>query len=102
MKATKWAPLIFAVSTAIGLFGCQSAPPLSRETFSEAANRCELTATTYTFRDGIFLDEPLIDFTREQPPSNAHECFNEALEQIDREKTKKGVEHISYIWEWRA
>jgi hypothetical protein len=88
--------------TLVSVSGCQSAPPMPKETFSQAAKLCDLRATTYTFRDGIFLDEPLIDFTKEADPLNARNCFNGALETVDRAKTDRGVDHISYIWEWRG
>jgi hypothetical protein len=92
-----------ALCTMIGLVGCgQSAPPMSRATFADAARRCALDLTTYTYRDGLVLDEPLIDFTKEPEPAKAHACFNAALEKVDREMTKRGVDHISYVWEWRA
>jgi hypothetical protein len=72
---------------------------MPRERFLQAAERCSLRATTYTYRDGIFIDEPVIDFTKEPNPSRAHRCFNQALDQIDRESPEP---RISYIWEWRA
>jgi hypothetical protein len=75
---------------------------MSRATFAEAARKCTLHLTTYTYRDGLLLDEPLIDFTREPEPAKAHACFNAALEEVDREMTARGVKNISYIWEWRA
>ena len=75
---------------------------MPEETFSQAAGLCGLRATTYTFRHGILLDEPLVDFTQEPDPAKAHICFDGALDKIDRAKTERGVDHISYIWEWRA
>lgn len=75
---------------------------MSQTTFSDAARRCGLRATTYLYRNGILLDEPLIDFTKEPEPQEALRCFNAALEKIDRSMTERVVEHISYIWEWRA
>ena len=94
---------LIALFGMIGLFGCdQSAPPMSKATFTEAARRCGLKATTYLYRDGVVLDEPLIDFTKELAPAKAHACFNSALEKRDREMIERGVKHISYIWEWRA
>jgi muramidase (phage lysozyme) len=75
---------------------------MSEARFADAAGRCELKATTYTYRDGYFLDEPLVDFSRELDPSKALRCFNDALGQIDRGMTERGVAHISYIWEFRA
>jgi len=75
---------------------------MSQEIFSSAAKLCELRATTYTFRDGFFLDEPLIDFSHEPSPAEAHDCFNKALEEVDRAATERGVDHISYIWEWQT
>ena len=80
---------------------CQSAPPMSQATFDKAAAQCGLRQTTYTHRDGFFLDEPLIDFSREANPHKANECFGEALEKLDMEMTANGADHISYIWEWR-
>ena len=94
---------LIALCSMIGLSGCgQSAPPMSRATFAEAARKCALRLTTYTYRDGLLLDEPLVDFTKEPEPAKAHACLNAALEMVDREMTARGVEHISYIWEWRA
>lgn len=75
---------------------------MSHATFAEAAKRCDLSATTYTYRDGIFLDEPLVDFTKEPAPAKAETCFNLALEKIDGEATERGATHISYIWEFRS
>jgi len=75
---------------------------MSEATFAQAKQRCGLKATTYTYRDGIFLDEPLIDFSREDNPEAAHVCFNKALEAVDRAATERGATHISYIWEWRT
>jgi hypothetical protein len=71
---------------------------MSKARFAEAAERCELKQTTYTYRDGWFLDEPLIDFTREPDPDKAVNCFNDALGQIDRAMNERGVDHISYFW----
>ena len=82
--------------------GCESAPPMSHATFAEAARSCDLSATTYTDRDGIFSDEPLVDFTKEPAPANALTCFNLALEKIDREATERGAKHISRKWESRS
>jgi hypothetical protein len=82
--------------------GCQSAPPMSHATFTDAAKRCELLATTYTYRDGIFLDEPLVDFTKEPASAKALTCFNLALEKIDREATERGATYIRRIWEFRS
>ena len=75
---------------------------MSKATFTSAAKKCDLRNTTYLYRDGILLDEPLIDFTKESSPAKAHECFNSALEDVDREATERGATHVSYIWEWRA
>lgn len=75
---------------------------MSEATFAEARQQCGLTATTYIYRDGFFLDEPLVDFSRERDPDGAHNCFNKALEAADREATERGATHISYIWEWRT
>jgi hypothetical protein len=75
---------------------------MSKARFAEAARRCELKATTYTYRDGYFLDEPLVDFTREPDPAKAVRCFDDALSEIDRTMTERGVDHIGYIWEIRA
>ena len=87
---------------AICLAGCQSAPPMPKATFQNAAGKCGLRATTYLYRDGILLDEPLIDFTKEPEPTKAQACFNAALQKVDREMTERGATHISYIWESRA
>lgn len=75
---------------------------MSEATFSDAARRCHLQATTYTYRDDVVLDEPLVDFTGEAEPAKALTCFNSALEKIDREATERGATHISRIWESRA
>lgn len=75
---------------------------MSEARFREAARRCQLKATTYLYRDGILLDEPLIDFSREPDPDRALSCFDKALEQIDRAMTERGADHISYIWEWQT
>jgi len=94
---------LVALCSMIPLYGCsQSAPPMSRTTFAEAARRCALRVTTYTYRDGLLIDEPLIDFTEEREPAKAHACFNAALERVDQEIMARGVKHVSYIWEWRA
>src|SRR3954470_11386839 len=87
----------------LSLSGChQSAPPMSKDRFAQAARRCYLKLTTYTFRDGVFLDEPLVDFSKESDPRKAVSCFNAALDEIDRSMTERGVDHISYIWEVRT
>jgi hypothetical protein len=75
---------------------------MSKATFMAAARKCDLGATTYLYRDGILIDEPLIDFTKEADPAKAHQCFNSALKEVDREAAERGASHISYIWEWRA
>ena len=75
---------------------------MSKAAFMSAAEKCGLRDTTYLYRDGILIDEPLIDFTKETDPAKAHECFNSALQDVDREATERGGKHISYIWEWRA
>ena len=75
---------------------------MSKARFAEAAGRCQLRATAYTYRDGFFLDEPLVDFSKEPDPGKAVSCFNHALDQIDRAMTERGVDHISYIWEVRT
>ena len=93
---------LIGLAGTILLTGCQSAPPMSKERFAEAARRCRLKATTYTYRDGFLLDEPLVDFSREPNPGRAMSCFRDALEQIDRAMMERGVDHISYIWEWRS
>lgn len=94
---------LIALYSMIGLSGCgQSAPPISKALFGEAAKRCALRLTTYTYRDGLLLDEPLIDFSKEPDPLKARACFDAALEKIDREMTERGFDHISYIWEWRT
>ena len=87
---------------AICLTGCQSAPPLTREHFADASERCGLEATTYTYRDGFLTDEPLVDFTNEQNSTESYECFADALDKIDREMTESGVTHFSRIWEYRT
>ena len=102
MGGTNQAARLIAVSATMLLVGCQSAPPMSQERFAAAARKCQLKATTYLYRDGIFLDEPLVDFSREPDPDRAKSCFNDALDQIDRAMTERGVDHISYIWEWRT
>jgi len=87
----------------LSLAGChQSAPPMSQERFTQAALRCHLKLTTYTYRDGVFLDEPLVDFSKEQDPGKAVSCFEDALGQIDRAMAERGIDHISYIWEVRT
>ena len=75
---------------------------MSEERFAQAARTCHLELTTYTYRDGFFLDEPLVDFSREADPNKAKSCLNEALERIDRAMTARGVDHIGYIWEYRT
>lgn len=75
---------------------------MSKERFAEAARRCRLNATTYIYRDGLFFDEPLIDFSRERNSRSAKACFTNALHQIDRAVTERGAEHVSYIWQWRT
>jgi len=60
-----------------------------------------LKATTYTYRDGLFVDEPLVDFTQERNPRKAHDCFNDALDKLDRAATAQGIKHISRMWEYR-
>mgnify|MGYP000557149898 CR=1 FL=1 len=93
----------FVILLCISVVSCgQSAPPMSRETFETAARHCGLNATTYTYRDGWLLDEPLIDFSGEPKPDEAHQCFNRGLETADREMTERGVTSISYIWEWKT
>ena len=72
---------------------------MSKKRFAEGARRCDLKATTYTYRDGPFLDEPLVDFSKEPDPAKAVSCFNDALDQIDRAVMGRGVKHVSYIWE---
>ena len=74
---------------------------MPRASFDDAARRCHLTATTYTYRHGFVLDEPLIDFTREAEPEKAMRCFDFALGKIDREASERGVTNTSYIWEYR-
>jgi hypothetical protein len=95
-------PPVLGVLLAMSASGCQSAPPLAEATFSEAAKRCHLQATTYTYRNGFLLDEPLVDFSKEAEPPKALKCFNLALEKIDREATARGATHISRIWKYRA
>ena len=75
---------------------------MPKATFLAAARKCALLATTYLYRHGFLLDEPLIDFTKEPDPVKAQACFNAALEEVDREATDRGATNISYIWEWRA
>ena len=75
---------------------------MSKGQFAEAARRCDLKATTYTYRDGFFLDEPLVDFSKEADPGKAVSCFNDALDQIDRAVMGRGIDHVSYIWEVRT
>ena len=75
---------------------------MSKQQFAAAAKRCDLRATTYTYRDGILLDEPLVDFSKEPDPDKAVRCFNDVLDQSDRALMEHGVEHISYIWETRT
>ncbi|MBW6532680.1 hypothetical protein KZ820_18210 [Sphingomonas sp. RRHST34] len=94
---------LIALCTMIGLSGCgQSLPPMSRALFGEAVKRCALRLTTYTYREGLLIDEPLVNFTKEPDPAKAHACFNAALDKITREMTERGVDHIGYIWESRA
>ncbi len=68
--------------------------------FRKAVNICGLKQTTYLRRDGLFLDEPLINFSKETQLSNAHHCFNAALNKVDEALTAAGAKHVSYIWEW--
>jgi hypothetical protein len=75
---------------------------MTKADFADAASRCSLRATTYLYRDGILVDEPLIDFTKESRPAEAMKCFEAAMEQIDRGATERGVVHISRIWEYRT
>ena len=102
MARTSLFARLLALGAATGLVGCQSAPPMSKARFVEAAGSCALKATTYTYRDGYFVDEPLVDFSRELNPAKAVRCFDDALGQIDRRMTVRGAEHIGYIWEVRA
>jgi hypothetical protein len=91
-----------AMMLAMYLGGCQSAPPMSEATFAAAKKKCALQETTYLYRKGLLKDEPLIDFSREASPAQAHICFNAALQQVDREATERGATRISYIWEWKT
>jgi hypothetical protein len=75
---------------------------MSKSMFLAAARKCSLRATTYLYRHGLLIDEPLIDFSKEPNPAKAHACFDAALDQLDRDATERGATHISYIWEWRA
>jgi hypothetical protein len=75
---------------------------MSKGRFAQAARICRLKATTYTYRDGFFLDEPLVDFSKEPEPNKALGCFNRALDQIDRAMMVRGVDHVSYLWENRT
>lgn len=103
MKCKFRAVKLIALCSMIGLSGCgQSIPPMSRATFGEAAKRCALRLATYAYREGLLLDKPVVDFTKEPDPLKAHACSNAALQKMDREITKRGVGHIGYIWEWRA
>jgi hypothetical protein len=100
MRALAFLIAVVAVSST----GCgQSAPAMPRATFVEAANLCGLRKTSYTPRRWMGLDEPLIDFSREAEPEQAHQCFNHALETVD-ERTMASDhafrEHLSYIWAW--
>ena len=70
-------------------------------TFIAAKNKCVLRATTYRYRHGIIIDEPLIDFSKERDPTKASDCFDGALEQVGREATERSATHTSYIWESR-
>jgi hypothetical protein len=100
MRRTTWRLSAIAL---ISLGGChQSAPPMSKARFGEAARRCKLKATTYTYRDGFFLDEPLVDFSNEPDPQKAVSCFNDAMNEIDRAMAARGVYHIGYIWDVRT
>ncbi len=48
------------------------------------------------------LDEPLIDFSRETEPELAHQCFDRALETVDRRGIARNPNvGTGYIWEWR-
>jgi len=84
------------------LAACQSGSPMSRLYFEAAQKLCGFEATTYTPRDGFLLDEPLVDFSQGKDSRQAHDCFNRALEKLDRAATERGAIHISYIWEYKS
>ena len=93
---------VICLALVLMICGCeQSAPPMPKAFFDATVARCNLKSTIYTARDGIFIDEPLIDFSREKDPAQAHRCVNQALRKLDSEHLERtGAEHLSYIWEW--
>jgi len=75
---------------------------MPKSLFDAAIARCHLQRTTYTSRNGWFLDEPLVDFSAEPNRDLAQQCFDKAREELDAAyMAKTGAAHVGYIWEVR-
>jgi hypothetical protein len=88
-------------AAALALTACgQSLPPLPESLFNQIAIQCDFRATSYQMTRSLLIEKPMIDFSREAHPKEAHKCFDAALQRHDREITDSSNPPASFGYVW--
>ena len=90
----------FAAMITFFLLGaCTKPAAFSREQFQQISKRCGFTAVTYTphynFWSKFITNAPLIDFSQEKSPRQAHKCFDDNLFKVPAAYSSSG----SGVWD---
>ena len=77
------------------LGACTKPAAFPREQFQQISKRCGFTAVTYSphynFWSKFVSNAPLIGFSREKSPRQAHKCFNDNLFKVPAAFSGSGV-----------